>query len=463
MKKPKNPSKPDYYCAAAIRGDTSFVKYANLIPEIVREYGEPRTERSETFNPLDQYLDDAVAMEKKVYERDMQWLRQSRAVIAEISGGSCGTGSEITKAAYIMRKPVMCLYNESSFPSLMIKQDPSKYYIIQKYGPADFRAYLSCFMEIVSQTIDIDEVRPLYLTVSKKIKEGLVDADKIRQCVASLLKTSQRVGRTIDFLNLKEFTCFMYRNVVLQIRWGQLKSQRIGSTFISGDKPRIVRVLAESAFDNVLSQALTKEANGPEIKKHEDVDQYASIHLTHIFHQLRKDRLKYSRWAFTKNLRAYRRVGLLLSGGEIRYSSSRFRDQVGITQTLDDRRELISFGSRIQKMNPICRVTKHIYHLSTFLDKLGQETLVEFLSKINRAEHYASLAELRIGESNIDLVSPNDILEFPWGTALVDDLTKRCKRIWRRHYSSFVGTEPTRNLSRTNESPVKEGDIKATA
>src|SRR5260370_25848852 len=89
-----------YYCAGPIRGDSTFSKYMDVIVKVVRRYGEPYTERSETYNPLEQFGDETSkgAREKKEYERDIHWLRQSRAVIAEVSGASTGTGIEIQLA-----------------------------------------------------------------------------------------------------------------------------------------------------------------------------------------------------------------------------------------------------------------------------------------------------------------------------------------------------------------------------
>ena len=101
-----------YYCAGPIRGDSSFVRFMSMIVKIVEKYGEPYTERSDTYGLLENFAKDQerVAKEKQVYQRDIRWLRESKAVIAEVSGASTGTGIEIQQALN-MRKPVLCLYH----------------------------------------------------------------------------------------------------------------------------------------------------------------------------------------------------------------------------------------------------------------------------------------------------------------------------------------------------------------
>ena len=96
------------------------------IIRVVEAYGEPYTEKSSSYRPISQYSDEATRLstERTIYKRDIEWLKKSRAVIAEVSGASTGTGREIEKAVR-MKKPVFCLYHKSSLPSLMITQDPS--------------------------------------------------------------------------------------------------------------------------------------------------------------------------------------------------------------------------------------------------------------------------------------------------------------------------------------------------
>jgi len=63
--------------------------------------------------------DDAGHSETAVYDRDTAWLRQSEAVIAEVSTPSHGVGYEI---AYALErgKPVLCLAREGVRVSKML-------------------------------------------------------------------------------------------------------------------------------------------------------------------------------------------------------------------------------------------------------------------------------------------------------------------------------------------------------
>ncbi len=63
--------------------------------------------------------DDADHSETAVYDRDTAWLRQSEAVIAEVSTPSHGVGYEI---AYALErgKPVLCLAREGVRVSKML-------------------------------------------------------------------------------------------------------------------------------------------------------------------------------------------------------------------------------------------------------------------------------------------------------------------------------------------------------
>lgn len=47
-----------------------------------------------------------------IYEKDMAWLTEADAVVAEVTAPSLGVGYELAKAED-MGKPVLCLYRES--------------------------------------------------------------------------------------------------------------------------------------------------------------------------------------------------------------------------------------------------------------------------------------------------------------------------------------------------------------
>ena len=50
---------------------------------------------------------------QEVYARDMAWLRQCDAVVAEVTSPSLGVGYEIAEALHLA-KPVLCVYREGT-------------------------------------------------------------------------------------------------------------------------------------------------------------------------------------------------------------------------------------------------------------------------------------------------------------------------------------------------------------
>lgn len=115
------------YCAGAIRGDSSFQKSYLMIIDLVAECGfQPLTEIKLVKN-------DSLT-DKEIYERDIQWMKQSDAVIAEISGPSLGVGFEIAYALYVLKKPVLALYSQNAKKiSAMIKGCNSEFLSLVQY------------------------------------------------------------------------------------------------------------------------------------------------------------------------------------------------------------------------------------------------------------------------------------------------------------------------------------------
>jgi nucleoside 2-deoxyribosyltransferase len=96
------------YFAGSIRGGRQDAALYRAIIALLAEYGEVLTEHvgSEGLMPSgEENLSDEA-----VYERDMAWLAEADAVIAEVSTPSHGVGYEIARAE-ALGKPVLCLYH----------------------------------------------------------------------------------------------------------------------------------------------------------------------------------------------------------------------------------------------------------------------------------------------------------------------------------------------------------------
>lgn len=418
-----------FYCAGAIRGDVSYKEYFDKMVEIVSEYGEPKTEKF-GYTPLTHWT---KAVKKKVYERDKRWIRESRALIAECSGPSYGTGAEVMYATRVVRIPALGLYRASSLPSLMLTQDNSKYTFPQVYSDEkDLENYLRLFLEIVTRFDNIDDVRINYLECRKMVNSDF-NAKKIRALAESLSQqaindlvgiqgrleldiehtTVVRPKQTgIDFKDSKDFVEFMFKNLILQRRWDRLKSQRIGTTFASGRKSRIIKALSQ--LDT-------------------------STNLLQIYKQHGEDRLGYTREAFTKNVRAYRRIGLFEVPQKIespRAGTTKFKDRIVIVKTLYGRFEIKSSRSPREILRNLIIVTQHLQHLSEFLRRFSSASLIRFLTDAEEKRWYSAIPDVPI--LNIDKINMAAFLKHEWAQQLVMYLHSKCKEFWKEKYSSFA-------------------------
>jgi hypothetical protein len=102
------------YFAGSIRGGRQD---ASLYYEIVRQlqrHGEVLTEHvaEAELGVLGQDIGD-----EKIHDRDLDWLKDSDYLVAEVTTLSLGVGYEIAKAAE-WGKPVLCLYRPENGRSL---------------------------------------------------------------------------------------------------------------------------------------------------------------------------------------------------------------------------------------------------------------------------------------------------------------------------------------------------------
>ncbi len=94
------------YCAGPIKGDTSYqLFYKKIIAEVTKLKFNALSEFNIEFEQKTKLSD------KEIYERDVAWLRSSKAMIAEVSGPSLGVGFEISFALFELKIPVLALYN----------------------------------------------------------------------------------------------------------------------------------------------------------------------------------------------------------------------------------------------------------------------------------------------------------------------------------------------------------------
>ncbi len=132
------------YCAGAISGDTSYRDAYKKIIELVKHNG---------FYPLyePELKPNYTLSDEEIYKRDINWIIQSDGVIAEVSGPSLGVGFEIAYSLYVLKKPVLALYNEN-VPRLsaMIKGCDSPLLSVQMYkNDLDLEKFVKIFLQLI--------------------------------------------------------------------------------------------------------------------------------------------------------------------------------------------------------------------------------------------------------------------------------------------------------------------------
>jgi nucleoside 2-deoxyribosyltransferase len=95
------------YFSGSIRGGEPDRVWLQTLIRYISRHGKVLTENSFGYSPEEEAsFDDAW-----IYERDVEWLREADAVVAEVSAPSLGVGYEIAKAEE-WGKPLLLLYRE---------------------------------------------------------------------------------------------------------------------------------------------------------------------------------------------------------------------------------------------------------------------------------------------------------------------------------------------------------------
>lgn len=98
------------YFAGSIRGGREDQARYEAILAMLREYGEVLTEHVADAGLSDQ---GEESTDRSIHDRDMKWLMEAQAVVAEVTTPSLGVGYEIGRAVDA-GKPVLCLFREDS-------------------------------------------------------------------------------------------------------------------------------------------------------------------------------------------------------------------------------------------------------------------------------------------------------------------------------------------------------------
>ena len=84
---------------------------------------------------------------REVYLRDVGWIKECDAMVAEVSTPSSGVGYEVAYALNIGR-PVLCLYKRELFVSKMITGNPAPKLVVATYADlVELDAHLDSFIK----------------------------------------------------------------------------------------------------------------------------------------------------------------------------------------------------------------------------------------------------------------------------------------------------------------------------
>jgi nucleoside 2-deoxyribosyltransferase len=105
------------YFAGSIRGGEPDREWFQQLITYIKKYGRVMTEHSFDFS----YEDEITKDDEWIYNTDMGWLKESDALIAEVTAPSLGVGYEIAKAEE-WGKPALLLYRDTPArkPSAML-------------------------------------------------------------------------------------------------------------------------------------------------------------------------------------------------------------------------------------------------------------------------------------------------------------------------------------------------------
>jgi 2'-deoxynucleoside 5'-phosphate N-hydrolase len=139
------------YFAGSIRGGRDDTSYYQLLISYIASLD--CTVLTEHIGLKDiKAMGEEGKTEQWIYERDMAWLTEADAIVAEVTNPSLGVGYEIAKAED-MNKPILCLFRPSAERKLSAMIVGSPNLVIHEYASVpDAEQAISDFVDKLSAT-----------------------------------------------------------------------------------------------------------------------------------------------------------------------------------------------------------------------------------------------------------------------------------------------------------------------
>jgi len=116
------------YFSGSIRGVKADIKTYRAIVNQLKEYGTVLTEHVAEADESDENKID----DREIFKQDLEWLKSTDVLVAEVTAPSHGVGYEIGKAEEY-RIPVLCLYNEATGRQLSAMINGNDYLTVKRY------------------------------------------------------------------------------------------------------------------------------------------------------------------------------------------------------------------------------------------------------------------------------------------------------------------------------------------
>jgi nucleoside 2-deoxyribosyltransferase len=132
------------YFAGSIRGGRDDKELYLEIINILKNYGEVLTEHIGNMKITEM---GEVKTSEFIYQRDMDWLKSSDVVVAEVTTPSLGVGYELGMAETLNKK-IICLYRpmQQKFLSAML-QGNSAFKIAEYNDIADLKRVFDIYLK----------------------------------------------------------------------------------------------------------------------------------------------------------------------------------------------------------------------------------------------------------------------------------------------------------------------------
>lgn len=128
------------YFAGSIRGGRNDAEIYHGIIDELGYYGEVLTEHVGNNELLKQ---EKALSEKEIHDRDINWLKESSVLVAEVTQPSLGVGYELCKAMELHKK-VLCLFNTSKGARLSAMIAGQSYFEVVYYkDPSEVKRILA--------------------------------------------------------------------------------------------------------------------------------------------------------------------------------------------------------------------------------------------------------------------------------------------------------------------------------